>query len=207
MSKLSILILTHNRPELFKRCLKSALHDDAEIIVNNDSWDVECSGIPSDVKLFHKQGSLTSKYQFLAEQATSDYVYFLEDDDILFPGFFKCLERLNGKDAYCGSYYSYNKRLGPIEKRIKFNLNFEFQLSQVIFKKSCLRFDNLIECQDGTSCIYNDYYLFVNSVKDYEVLNTMFYRQTCDGKDNISDANFTNLNKCCKCKFSRKGLD
>lgn len=204
MPKLSILILTHNRPELFKRCLKSALHSGVEIIINNDSWDVEC---PDGIKLFHKQGSLTSKYKFLVEQASGDYVYFLEDDDILFPGFFKCLGYLNGKDAYCGSYYSYDQSLGPTKKRIKFDPNFEFQLSQVIFKKSCLRFDNLVECSDGSSCIYNDYYLFVNCVKDYEVLNTMFYRQTCDGGDNISDDCFTNLDKCLQCKFSRKEFD
>lgn len=42
--KLSILILTHKRPELFQRCLESALHmlpENVEIIVNNDSNDIQ----------------------------------------------------------------------------------------------------------------------------------------------------------------------
>ena len=45
MTKLSILILTHNRPDLFQRCLHSVLSQlddrtDVEIIVNNDSNDI-----------------------------------------------------------------------------------------------------------------------------------------------------------------------
>ena len=43
--KLSILILTHNRPKLFKRCIKSVIKNlpdfDIEILVNNDSNDIE----------------------------------------------------------------------------------------------------------------------------------------------------------------------
>jgi glycosyltransferase involved in cell wall biosynthesis len=42
--KLSILILTHNRPILFKRCINSVLNNlpnfDIEILVNNDSKDI-----------------------------------------------------------------------------------------------------------------------------------------------------------------------
>ena len=42
---LSILILTHNRPQLFKRALTSVLNNlpdyEIEILVNNDSQDIE----------------------------------------------------------------------------------------------------------------------------------------------------------------------
>ena len=42
--KLSILILTHNRPLLFERCINSVLNNlpnyDIEILVNNDSNDI-----------------------------------------------------------------------------------------------------------------------------------------------------------------------
>ena len=42
--RLSILILSHNRPYLFRRCLESVLkqlQDDIEVIVNNDTQDIE----------------------------------------------------------------------------------------------------------------------------------------------------------------------
>jgi len=204
MARLSILILTHKRPKLFQRCLKSALHPGIEILVNNDSNDVVC---PENIKLFHKQGTLTEKYQFLVEQASGDYVYFLEDDDVLFPAFFKVLGLLDNKDCYCGSYFIADSHIPFKDRSIRFNPNHEFQLSQCIFKKICLNFNNLKSCKSGESCIFNDYYLFKQSVKDYQVLDILFFRQTIDGKDNISFLETSDLNKCKMCPWSRFNSD
>ena len=45
MKKLSILILTHNRPLLFERCINSVLRNlpnyEIEILVNNDTNDIK----------------------------------------------------------------------------------------------------------------------------------------------------------------------
>jgi glycosyltransferase involved in cell wall biosynthesis len=196
--RLSILILTHNRPKLFARCLKSVLSqlpEGVEIIINNDSNDIEEIQHPSVTYHYNKFSSLCEIYKFLLEQATQEYVYFLEDDDYLAKGFFNI--ELNA-DLIVGNYYpTYDTKdvleymtlwktewLSSDEFTSKIN-DEHLQLSQHIFKrKKILGFEFKMD-----SNIHNDIRLvrYASSQSDkIHTLNKVFYYQTIDGGDNIS---------------------
>lgn len=174
---LSILILTHNRPELFKRALNSVLElklENIEILVNNDSSDISES---KEYKLFRvKLENLSEIYFNLFKNAKGKYIYFLEDDDYLLNGFKEFYNEVleNNSDFGIAKYIKHNL------KPMKFNKE-DFQLSQVIFKKSKITkfpFDNDIE---------NDYKLYINNKNDNTLVsNKVIFKQTTDGKDNIS---------------------
>ena len=174
---LSILILTHNRPKLFERCLNSVLKlnlKDIEILVNNDSNDVFEN---SNYKLFKiKSENLGEIYFNLFKNAKGKYIYFLEDDDYLLDSFKDFYEETlkNNSDFSIAKYIRHNF------KPVNFNKE-DFQLSQVIFKKSKISkfpFDNNIE---------NDYKLYINNKNDNTLIsNKCIFKQTIDGKDNIS---------------------
>lgn len=195
---LSILIPTHNRPELFKRCLNSVIDkpDNVEIIVNNDTSDVD---VPDGVAIFYnKFNNLTEIYQFLVNQAKGKYVWFLEDDDYAVKGFYKILNYLEKEyDVITGLYFPHKGQIRKTGKLIR-NINFfDFQLSQCIFKKSVLDFGGFDDFCEG-NCIHLDYLLFKRCVN---VFNTkkMFFTQTCDAKDNLSFHEFRDLSKCKNC--------
>ena len=73
--KLSILILTHNRPELFNRALSSIFNTDVgsglNIYVNNDTCDIqEIESTDHDIKYYYKTyDDLTDTYKFLFDIA------------------------------------------------------------------------------------------------------------------------------------------
>lgn len=174
---LSILILTHNRPELFKRALNSVLKlnlENVEILVNNDSSDISES---KEYKLFRvKSENLSEIYFNLFKNAKGKYIYFLEDDDYLLEGFKEFYNEVLEKDYDFGIAKYLKHNLKPT----KFNKE-DFQLSQVIFKKIKITkfpFDNDIE---------NDYKLYINNKNDNTLeSNKVIFKQTIDGKDNIS---------------------
>ena len=174
---LSILILTHNRPKLFERCLNSVLKQnlkDIEILVNNDSDDISES---SDYTLYKvKSQNLSEIYFNLFKKAKGKYIYFLEDDDYLLEGFKDFYNEVLNSDYDFGIAKYLKHNLKPM----KFNKE-DFQLSQVIFKKSKITkfpFDNNIE---------NDYKLYINNKNDNTLVsNKVIFKQTTDGKDNIS---------------------
>lgn len=210
--KLSILILTHNRPSLFKRCITSVLNNlpnyNIEILVNNDSNDIsEVYSDKVDISYFYKKTEkLTDIYKFLFDQSKGEYIFYLEDDDYIRSNFFKYLDFnydvnfLNylSKDiltnkksisSYYNRFFKRYKSLSKINNLTDFLDKFEprdFQFSQIVFKKKGIKYwpkeDN----------IFNDYKIF-KSLK----LETIFYIskplwiQTTDGSDNIS---FKNLN-------------
>jgi len=102
MPRISVIIPTHNREKLCKRAIASVVSqtfDDYEIIVSNDSeteYDTIDSYIFQHPKVsYHKVPSLgyDSNYMFLAEKATGEFLYCLEDDDYLIDNklFEKCI--------------------------------------------------------------------------------------------------------------------
>ena len=211
--KLSILILTHNRPLLFKRCITSVLKNlpnyDIEILVNNDSNDItEIYSNKVNISYYYKKNKkLTDTYKFLYDKSNGEYIFYLEDDDYVKPYFFKFLNFnydinfLNyiSKDilTYKTDLISYTKRfftkfksLSKINNLSEFLNIYEprdFQFSQIVFKKNGIKY---WPTEDN---IFNDYKIF----KSLE-LETIFYIskplwvQTTDGKDNIS---FNSYNK------------
>jgi glycosyltransferase involved in cell wall biosynthesis len=178
--KLSILILTHNRPSLFKRCINSVYVNKpnwVEVLVNNDSNDIIEE---FDAKYFYiKNDDLSYLYKFLFNKSTGKYIYFLEDDDYLLPNFWDIIELNN-------SIYNYipdQGYLAYLDYFIK-RPNFEeyFQLGQIIFEKKLL-----INFPEG-NYIKNDFYLYkeISKKTKFKYIKKPIYQQTTDGKDNIS---------------------
>ena len=99
-SKLTIIIPTHNRPVLFKRCLNSALKnkpESVEILVNNDSFDIEEIHHPNVKYYYKKYDNFFNCFLFLISKVKTEYFYILEDDDILSHTFYNNLNFLDGK--------------------------------------------------------------------------------------------------------------
>ena len=212
--KLSILILTHNRPELFTRSINSILqilpNYDIEILVNNDTKDIE-EVYHDDVciKYYYEQRQdLSDIYKLLYDNATGEFIYFLEDDDYLKSNFFAGLDF-----KYDINYLEYMsepliqdigpmcqfKRLTAANRHLlsitslslfldKYN-DRDFQLGQIIFKKK------LISTFPVGNHINNDVQLFRelgNKDTTIKYIPGQRWVQTTAGGDNIS---FDNLNK------------
>ena len=202
IEELTVLILTHNRPQLFYRAFNAVRNYCCEIIINNDTNDITFipRGSYKSVGLYHyKFNSLSDNYQFLISKVQTPWFYIVEDDDIPYHVFqaFTSLDT-NTHDAICGSYLTVGKKF------IRYNLeSSDFQLSQVIFKNKPLNFRSLYLHCDG-DCIYNDYYLVKDNIYNPLITNLCFFKQTTDGKDNISFPEFSkfNLNNCKGCTYS-----
>jgi len=201
--KLSFLIPTHNRPKLFRRCIESVLEqltDDIEIIVNNDSHDIDEVEHHSISYYYEKFDNLSDIYKFLLSKATGEYVYFLEDDDYLAPMFIDNLKL--DADLIVGNYLPLYKVQNPIfyatlnaDARYIDNaegfvqsLNFEhLQLSQHVFRRSTI--ENFKFPDDNN--VYNDINLVLHAATQSNSIRTtrqVFYCQTTDGGDNLSFA-------------------
>jgi len=188
MIKLSFLILTHNRPELFKRCLLSILQFDypfeIEILVNNDSQDItEIYSEKHNIKYSYiRSNTLSHLYKYLFETSRGEYIYYLEDDDYLSKNF---LKHLNLK---CDVLYMNYKKVDTFLNFSKFKIeeiNENFQLSQIIFRRILINEKSFPNNND----LDNDWKLFQslkNNTTDMLLIPNIMFIQTCDGKDNIS---------------------
>ena len=203
---LSILILTHNRPELFQRCIQSVLDvvpDDVEIIVNNDSNDIT-EVRPDRVSYFYESyDNLSSVYQSLLYKSTKEYVYFLEDDDYLRPSFFDVVLPLNNEyDVISGNYLPTHNHTEVVlrshivgkyydKKQFVESLDFHLlQLSKFVFKRSTI-IDYPFKNDNN---VYNDADLLLHAVTNsssFICVPNVFFYQTVDGGDNISFEQFT----------------
>jgi len=196
--KLSILILTHNRPKLFTRCLESVLAQitpDVEVLVNNDSHDITEVAHPQVSYFYYSSGSLCEKYKFLLEIAKGEYIYYLEDDDYLTKDFMSIeLDADLVVGNYCPTYETKDmltfmtlyKDNNPSPDQFLDNLNTEhLQLSQHIYKRNTIKdFDFPMD-----SHIHNDVKLTVHAAlkaKSIKTISKVLYYQTIDGGDNIS---------------------
>jgi len=187
MIKLSILILTHNRPELFKRCINSVLNnkpDNVEILVNNDSDDIQ--EIEGAKYFYHKSEDLSDIYKMLFSEAKGEYIWFLEDDDYATSLFYKYIDYnydinyMNYVDAY---FFKNHKKPKPFKIEEE---NDQFQLSQILFKKSLLDIKDFPK----NNILHNDWFLFQKIKNDsIKIIEKYMFIQTIDGNDNISSKN------------------
>ncbi len=203
---LTVLILTHNRPALFDRCIKSVLpllDGNVRVIVNNDSNDITPIEHPDIEYHFEKFGNLSQVYQFLLSKATGEYVYYLEDDDYLEKNF-----TLDVIDQHCdiiaGNYCPTYETPDMIKMMTLYHdntvtpqyflrtLNFEhLQLSQFIFRKKAI--SDFVFPMDNN--VHNDINLVMHAATNSTLIATkrkIFFHQTIDGGDNIS---FVGTNK------------
>lgn len=184
----SILILTHNRPTLFARCLNSILHDipsNVEILVNNDSKDIT-EIKHSKVKYFYEQhDDLSETYKFLFDKSKGEYIYFLEDDDYVVSTFWEII-----RGTYNNTIFRYIPE-NDFDKYYNFfkedsNFQEHFQLGQMYFKKDCIKNFPTGNFLDNDFKLYNE--ISYNSVFNFS--KRAIFVQTTDGKDNISFLEF-----------------
>ena len=203
---LSILILTHNRPQLFKRALTSVLNNlpdyEIEILVNNDSQDIE-EIYSDDVHIeysYFTDADLSLVYKHLFDRAIGDYVFFLEDDDYINKNFFEDIDFVS--DVYYLEYTSnplmtelgpvcHYKRMTTANKQAKKETvissflqkydDRDFQLSQLVFRKS------IVGSWPTGNDIENDKRLFESFYNGtIKCMSGHRWVQTTDGNDNIS---------------------
>lgn len=192
---ISVLILTHNRPKLFKRCLYSVLNNipkNVDILVNNDSNDIE-EIVHPQIKYFYKKSeNLSTLYKYLFNKTLSEYVYFLEDDDYIIDNFWDILSNISSNVKYDLYYMNFRRDIDTIlsKNMLQFKQekeNNKFQLSQILFKK-----DKCSDFPDG-NYLDNDWKLYQNVLKNSKttkIIKIPMFIQTTDGKDNISFKEF-----------------
>ena len=210
--RLSLLILTHNRPELFKRAINSVLNNlpeyDIEILVNNDTGDIDeiYDDRVSIQYHYFQHDDLSCVYKYLLDLATSEFIYYLEDDDYIMRNFFSSLDLtvdINFMEYVSeplikdiGPYHSFkkiskNRRINHKNNAKIFIDQFddeEFQLGQIVFRKS------LIDAFPIGNNVCNDYVLFQHiamASSMFKYIHEQAWVQTTDGQDNIS---FPDLN-------------
>jgi len=174
-----------------------------EIIVNNDSNDISeqnCDGIPITY-LYERSQNLSDIYRLLYDKATKEYLYYLEDDDIMSENFFEELSQYN-EDVFYFNYiphkmsHSFIKFFGyttthgtkTIAEFLSKYDSHHFQFCQICFKKKALDPNAFPTTND----LHNDYKIFSSLVGSFRAIPKCLYTQTTDGGDNIS---FKALNK------------
>jgi hypothetical protein len=171
------------------------LRDGIEVIVNNDSNDIDQIEHPRVQYYYQKFDDLSSNYEFVLSKSTGEYVYFLEDDDYLVGDF---LNQQLDADLIVGNYYPKYETTDLFEivsmykddrmntHRFIDNLNIEhLQLSQHIYKRSLIT--DFVFPKDNN--IRNDIKLTLHAAmraKSIKTNSKIFYYQTIDGGDNIS---------------------
>jgi len=197
--QISVLIPTHNRPALFERCIESVISAyerfpvELEILVNNDSNDIRevHSGITSYT--YERYDDLSSIYLSLFNRATKEYVYILEDDDIMSPDFFEVLSVIDSDIFYFNytpykwhphfiKFFKYTDRVCTKDEFLDGYDQHNFQFGQICFKRKCL---DAREFPVG-NVMSNDFEVFKKLRGSFTTVNKFLYTQTTDGGDNLS---------------------
>jgi glycosyltransferase involved in cell wall biosynthesis len=118
MPRISVIILTHNRPRLVRRAVRSILDQDFDgyevILVDNGSTDGTnqvCRDIASGndaVRFIRREDSgIGAGRNVGLDAARGEYITFVDDDDYAYPGMLSFLYKLaetHGADiSFCGS--------------------------------------------------------------------------------------------------------
>lgn len=111
---ITVLTITYNRHHLLEEALESYLRqdfEDSEMLILNDKPDVEYSVDIPNVRIInhpYKFSSIMEKLYFGFQNSKYDYIYRLDDDDLLAPNALKeCSEKIKNSD---GSYDIFRSR-------------------------------------------------------------------------------------------------
>ena len=202
---LTILIPTHNRPKELRNALISILAARIvvpfKVIINCDDESVPeeiVNDYPSlDITFYKKKfRNWGEVYEFLIKQCETEYLYFLEDDDILKTNFDFLLPSTESTkwmdefDYYFGYYLSHEREGVSVVKLKRWfstllkknNMHKKlltgvpedlkhFQLGQLVIKKRCIK---KIPINNDK---YNDYYLFKDNPGSIKYIDKVFYKQ------------------------------
>lgn len=220
MLKISVIIPTHNRERMCKRAIASVVgqtYENIEVIVSNDSeedYETEGSYIFEHPKVtYYKKDpeGYDKNYIFLAEKATGDYIYCLEDDDYLIDKniFEECVKVINANEkvnaVLMNSSLDFKDAITRATdfKEVYTNTEFfdlfpkisvDFQFSQVFFKTSILKPLILEEVPKRSGSVNTDALIFLLScLEEGNIchLNKVGYLITVNG-DNQSWNNYEN---------------
>jgi len=170
---------------------------DLEILVNNDSNDI-VEIYKNDIQIvytYEKYDNLGKIYKSLFDSASKEYVYYLEDDDIMDSMFFDVLSKYDS-DIYYFNYVPYKVTINFLKyfeytkyyedsTKDEFLRNFDdhnFQIGQMCFKKTALPAGLF----PVNNYIKNDFVIFKLLQGSFKALPVYLYKQTTDGQDNIS---------------------
>lgn len=173
---------------MFKECIESILQFkfpfDIEIIVNNDNKDIE--EIPGAKYFYETSDDISDLYKFVYDQAQGEYVYYLEDDDLLLPEFYQYVcKHIDEADLHVGLFETNLNiiKLNVIQTMLGWRHGItctdHFQLSQMLFKKiPSLKFPS-------GNVINNDANLFKSVLEHYEpkITMTKFYELRIHGQN------------------------
>jgi glycosyltransferase involved in cell wall biosynthesis len=159
MIKYSIIIPTHNRPELLARAIKSIKKQigevNCEIVVISDVVDIEtdilCSKLLQKNDIFIRRSGSSGPAESRnigLKVCTGDAVIFLDDDDELTPNCIDAIERYRSDGEpffYFNAYIVVESRFkeGVVEHG-KTELNLENNLNKFIYVKNQLPICNLV---------------------------------------------------------------
>lgn len=200
---INFLILTHNRPLQFEKCLESVLNVieknnlEYKIIINNSSTkehldrykDYEdCEDSNLNIEIYYKSIDVNDIYPFLYSKVERGYIQFVEDDDILLDSVYNDYENYN---LYIGIYEAFDPKktvyqikeqsFNKLNNLKKFNY---FQLSQMIFKyDKKLKFPTSYH-HENDEFILNQ---LLSSIEEDKIklIIKHFFKQGCYG-DNLS---------------------
>lgn len=213
---LDILILTHNRPHLFTRCIDSVLNQtrtdvQVNVYVNNDTSDItEVYDDRFNIKYtYNRFEELSDIYRHLYNNSVGDYVLFLEDDDYLHKEY---LEHITfAHDVYFTNYISMPilntkgiksisttyqpRKLTECSNLSEFRVGMKyryFQMSQMLFRRKVAK--EFYERGTIPSTLDYDAKL-LNSFPGESTIKYLYktlWVQTTDGQDNVSFAHLNN---------------
>jgi glycosyltransferase involved in cell wall biosynthesis len=191
MAKVSLIIPTFNRPDLLPRCVDSALQagSDVEVIVVDDASSDETASVCQTlrgikyVRLDSNKGVAGARNEGLGA-STSEYVSFLDDDDLRLPNSIDVQVKLLEAQPDAGMIYG-RALYGDEQCRPKGNSfpdecpqgDIFWQLMQwnfvpcltVVFRRACLERVGLL---DESAAGVDDWDLWVRISESYPVLAT-----------------------------------
>ncbi|HEV8428599.1 MAG TPA: glycosyltransferase [Pyrinomonadaceae bacterium] len=191
MAKVSLIIPTFNRPHLLPRCVNSALRagSSVEVIVVDDASSDETASVCQKlreikyVRLAFNKGVAGARNEGL-RASTSEYVGFLDDDDLRLPNSIDA--QVDLLDAYPGAGMVYGRALYGDEQCVpkgdsypdvcpQGDIFWELMQSNfvpcltVIFRRTCLERVGLL---DESATGVDDWDLWVRISELYPVLAT-----------------------------------
>jgi glycosyltransferase involved in cell wall biosynthesis len=173
---ISVLTLTYKRPHLLEEAIQSFLYQDmiTEMVVINDNPEVDYVFDYPNVKIInHKKRfpSISAKIEWGYKQCANDYIYRLDDDDLLMPDALSIVQKdiINnpGYDVYRSKgmhFFSENEYKGVNGSVNNGNVYAKHYLDRIVFPNKSGDEDLEIT--------------FSNNSKIYEskLSNTMIYR-------------------------------
>jgi hypothetical protein len=190
MAKVSIIIPTHNRPNLLPRAIDSALNagSDVEVIVVDDASVDETGSVCRSmagiryIRLDHNQGTAGARNVGILA-STAQYIALLDDDDLRLPGSLDLeVDALNRNDAagfVCGAMIMADQNGDPTSEIVGpkwasgdvfwhlLELDFPVLPLSVVIRKECFSKVGLLNTElKGI----DDWDLFVRIAELYPVL-------------------------------------